>query len=84
MKSNITQFTNIDFGEIVLCNMIVVYKNEKIKIKNIVYKHVDGKLRRKHVLKTHNIKNVEFVTICKIDIINRLGFDNNNKKNNTN
>ena len=65
----------ISIGEIVFCNLILIYKNKLIEVKNVVYKHKDFTYNRMHILKSIGVKNETSLKFKKIEIIKRLGFE---------
>lgn len=63
-------------GEIVFCNLILIYNKKLIEVKNVVYKHKDYTFNRMHILKSIGVKNQTSLKVKDIEIIKRLGFEN--------
>lgn len=67
----------VELGEIVYCDLTIIHKEIKHKLKKVVYKN-DGNLFYKRIyLEKLNIK--EPVEVVDIKIISRLGFENKSK-----
>jgi hypothetical protein len=68
----------VELGEIVFCDLTIIHKGHKHKIKDVVYKNKgNNTFCNMRNLKDLNIK--ECVRIENIDIISRLGFENKSK-----
>ena len=67
----------VKLGEIVFCDLIIIHKGTKHKLKKVVYKN-DGNLfyNRKHL---EDLKIKEPVKVEDVKIISRLGFENKAK-----
>jgi len=67
----------VKLGEIVFCDLIIIHKGIKHKLKKVVYKN-DGNLfyKRKHL---EELKIKEPVKVEDVKIISRLGFENKSK-----
>jgi len=68
----------VELGEIVFCNLTIIHKGKKHKIRNIVYKNDGNLFYESKYLKKLKIK--EPVNIENINIISRLGFENKSKE----
>tara|TARA_R110001606_G_C15294251_1_gene641877 strand:- start:922 stop:1200 length:279 start_codon:yes stop_codon:yes gene_type:complete len=68
----------VELGEIVFCDLTIIHKGKKYKIKNIVYKNDGNLFCETKYLKKLKIK--EPVNIEYINIISRLGFENKSKE----
>lgn len=68
MKNN-----NVNLGEIVYCNLVVIHNKKKHKLDKIVYKN-DNKLFY-HKERLNEIKINEPVFIHEIDVLSRLGYE---------
>tara|TARA_R110000744_G_scaffold330811_1_gene436272 strand:+ start:31 stop:306 length:276 start_codon:yes stop_codon:yes gene_type:complete len=68
----------IELGEIVYCDLTIIHKGVKHKLKKVVYKN-NGKLfYKKSHLEKLNIK--DSVKVIDVNVISRLGFENKSKE----
>ena len=71
-------YDKVKLGEIVFCNLIIIHKNNRHKLNEVVYKNDGNLFYKKNHLEKLKIKHP--VKIQNIEIISRLGFENKSKK----
>jgi hypothetical protein len=69
---------DVSLKEIVFCDLTISYKNKIYELKKLVYKNDGNMFYNKKVLSKLNIS--EPVDIVGINIISRLGFENQSKE----
>jgi len=67
----------VELGEIVFCDLTIIHKGKKHKLKKVVYKNDGDLYYERRLLEKLNIK--EPVKVEDIQIISRLGFENKTK-----
>lgn len=68
----------VDLGEIVFCDLIIIHKGVKHKLNKVVYKNSGNLFYNRNYLE--GLKIIEPVKVESIKIINRLGFENKEKR----
>ncbi len=69
---------DVSLKEIVFCDLTISYKNKTYELNKLVYKNDGNMFYNKKVLSKLNIS--EPVEIVDINIISRLGFENQSKE----
>jgi hypothetical protein len=78
IKNKYKSIEDLQIGEIVYCDLIIIHKKKEYKIKNVIYKNdQSGLFNKKKYLDRLNIQNS--AEIKSINILCRLGFESKTK-----